>query len=599
MQRMHVLAGAGLAALVLLLAGWMIFAPGWVTARLQEAIRAQLGRDLKVTGGAHLNFSPLSVQLDGLRLEDPAAPDDALATAKSARIPISFMGLVGRNIDLTRATLVDPEFAFLVNEKGDANWALPAPKTPEAIRLDLENASIRFFDARIGQSFTTSGGTLAADITADGGLAVSGTTVVKDRLVKTEATLKSLARVHEDGSPFQLNFDAPDLGVTFEGRLATAKTLSLVGTVSLSGTSLHQALDWMGIDTGRDGEPGFTVSGALETAGRAFAVKSAELSLGNMRMSGDMSIDVRSERPRFDGLLSAADFDLAPFVPATGSSADDWGRNPLGLGALRELDATIAIKADSLRYAELTAGPSQINMTLAEGQLDSQINMSGLAGGAATLQVTADATTSPPVLGLGFKAEAVDFQSLLAPYGISWISGRGNLVALVSGQGATQQELIGALKGEAEASIADGALTGLDIASLFAAASQRIVEGWASQQGAATGFATLTARATIADGIATMSNLALSNPTLTLTGGGDVDLLRRSLDLSVDPRVLAADGTSSGLPVSLRVSGPWATPRIYPDIADILSKPEQAYERLRAMGLQQQQPQLPAPAMPN
>mgnify|MGYP003408926468 CR=1 FL=1 len=254
MQRMHVLAGAGLAALVLLLAGWMIFAPGWVTARLQEAIRVQLGRDLKVTGGAHLNFSPLSVQLDGLRVEGPAAPDDALVTAKSARIPISFMGLVGRNIDLTRATLVDPEFAFLVNEKGDANWALPAPKTPEAIRLDLENASIRFFDARIGQSFTTSGGTLAADITADGGLAVSGTTVVKDRLVKTEATLKSLDRVHEDGSPFQLNFDAPDLGVTFEGRLATAKTLSLVGTVSLSGTSLHQTLDWMGVDSGRDGE---------------------------------------------------------------------------------------------------------------------------------------------------------------------------------------------------------------------------------------------------------------------------------------------------------------------------------------------------------
>jgi AsmA protein len=288
-------------------------------------------------------------------------------------------------------------------------------------------------------------------------------------------------------------------------------------------------------------------------------------------------------------------------VPATGSSADDWGRNPLGLGALRELDATIAIKADSLRYAELAAGPSQINMTLADGQLDSQINMSGLTGGAATLQVTADATTSPPVLGFGFKAEAIDIQSLLAPFGISWISGRGNLVALVSGQGATQQELIGALKGEAEASVTAGALKGLDIASLFAAASQRIVEGWSGAQGSATGFDTLTARATIADGIASMNNLALGNPTLTLAGSGDVDLLRRSLDLRVDPRVLAADGSSSGLPVSLRVSGPWASPRIYPDIADILSKPEQAYERLRAMGLQQlqQQPQLPAPAMPN
>ncbi len=95
-----------------------------------------------------------------------------------------------------------------------------------------------------------------------------------------------------------------------------------------------------------------------------------------------------------------------------------------------------------------------------------------------------------------------------------------------------------------------------------------------------------------------MSNLALSSPTLTLTGSGDVDLLRRSLDLSVNPRVLAADGTSSGLPVSLRVSAHGAS-RASSRHADILSKPEQAFELLRTMGLQQQPPQLPAPAMPN
>ncbi|MFO1123348.1 MAG: AsmA family protein [Hyphomicrobiales bacterium] len=597
MQRMHVWAGLAMAALVILLGGWMILSPGWVTARLQEAVRAQMSRDIEVEGGAHLELSPLAVRLDRVRLFDSDTPDDAFVTAREVRIPITLAGLLSRHIELTQATLVAPEFAFLVSERGEANWALPAPKTPQDIKLEMQDAKIRFFDTRNDQGFALSGGTLTADLAADGGIALSGTVVLHDRLAKVDASLKSLERVHEDGSPFDLSLSAPDLDVSLEGRLATAKTLSLAGTASASGKALYPALAWIGIRTGREGGPRFSVTGALETAGRAFAAKKSEIVFGEDVLSGDISFDFRDEIPVLEAVLTGDSLDLSTFVPDTGIGADDWGRNPLGLGALRVLDAKLAITANSLHYSGITAGPSQVAVTLDKGKFDGQINMSDLAGGQASLQVSADATVTPPSISLGFASSGADLETVLTPLGLGLITGLGDISLQVSGQGTTQQELIGTLKGEASLSAADGLLRGIEIPALFAAASQKIVDGWSGAAGASTMFSSLAARATISDGIAALADLTLTSPTLSLTGRGDVDLLRRAVNLRVDPRIVSGvNGTSAGLPVSLVVAGPWTTPRIYPDIPDILTKPAQGFESLRAMGLQQLTPAPVAPA---
>jgi len=75
-----------------------------------------------------------------------------------------------------------------------------------------------------------------------------------------------------------------------------------------------------------------------------------------------------------------------------------------------------------------------------------------------------------------------------------------------------------------------------------------------------------------------------------MTGAGTVDLPVKRLNLRVDPRLVASlEGQGgkqdlAGLGVPVMISGPWGTPKIYPDIKGILENPTAAYEQLRQLG---------------
>jgi len=75
-----------------------------------------------------------------------------------------------------------------------------------------------------------------------------------------------------------------------------------------------------------------------------------------------------------------------------------------------------------------------------------------------------------------------------------------------------------------------------------------------------------------------------------VTGGGMVDLGAQTLALRVEPKlVMTTEGqgrTSDpvGLSVPVAIAGPWAEPRIYPDMTGILDNPDEAYAKLKEMG---------------
>ena len=75
-----------------------------------------------------------------------------------------------------------------------------------------------------------------------------------------------------------------------------------------------------------------------------------------------------------------------------------------------------------------------------------------------------------------------------------------------------------------------------------------------------------------------------------MTGAGTIDLGAKSLAFRVEPKLVmttegqgrAADPVGLGIPVV--IDGPWAEPRIYPDMAGILDNPDAAYAKLKEMG---------------
>ena len=584
MRRMQVWGGAVLAGLLVVAGlGWFALSPGWATRLVSERIAAETGRAFTASGGAHLDFVPqLSIRLDRVSLSNPADPDGSFITADALRIPVSLSQLVMRRIDVTHVDLDGPSIAFTINERGETSWDFPGT-SGLTFGLGIRNGTLRYFDARSGQGLVMSNANLTANVEATDDVTVRGSATINGRLARLDGYVKSVRRLHQDGSPAGLTLDSPDLSVTFDGRLSTAAVLNLAGTVALTSGDPLAAARWAGIDVNASEWGTLRLSGALESSGRTFAVRQASLTIGGNAATGDVAMDFRDTVPKLQASLEAPSFDLTPFIPAGNARPGEWGTVPLSLGQLKAANAEVSLSAATLAFGAIKAGPAELHFTVDQGRLDGTLVLAAIAGGRARIGIAADGAAVPPGLAIGIKCEEVDMARLLPDaIGVTWLSGIGQIGASLSGSGETQQAFVGSMQGQFDMELKNGAIMGLGLREGLAAVSQRIAEGWPG--GGPAAFATLAVKSTIGDGIAKVSAIDLNSPELAISGQGDVDLLRRSLDLRVNPR-LKSPNAETGLPVAIVVSGSWGSPRIYPDLPGILSHPEAAFRQLKSMGL--------------
>jgi AsmA protein len=116
------------------------------------------------------------------------------------------------------------------------------------------------------------------------------------------------------------------------------------------------------------------------------------------------------------------------------------------------------------------------------------------------------------------------------------------------------------------------------------------LSGWQEGKEQTTDLTQLSASFRIEKGQATSSDLNLVGPLVKMTGAGTIDLAAKALAFRVEPKLVmttegqgrAGDPVGLGIPVV--IDGPWAEPRIYPDMAGILDNPDAAYAKLKDMG---------------
>ena len=112
------------------------------------------------------------------------------------------------------------------------------------------------------------------------------------------------------------------------------------------------------------------------------------------------------------------------------------------------------------------------------------------------------------------------------------------------------------LSGKGAVSMARGTIKGIDLDSLM-------------RQGLATGgttvFDSLSASYTMENGNLFNSDLLLSLPVISAAGEGRIGLGARDIDYLFTPRTASAD-SGGGVVIPVRIRGPWADPRIWPDM---------------------------------
>ena len=148
------------------------------------------------------------------------------------------------------------------------------------------------------------------------------------------------------------------------------------------------------------------------------------------------------------------------------------------------------------------------------------------------------------------------------------LEGRMDMDTKFQAEGLTPSA-VGTLNGRGTVLFKDGKLKGFDIAG----AIRKYTNPEAYQQGPKeTDFTQLSGTFVVKNGVAHNQDLFMASPLLRITGQGTIDLVRKSMDYEVKPRVvgsLKGQGDTflrKGLTIPLHIYGPFDAPKVTPII---------------------------------
>ncbi|GLQ53696.1 AsmA family protein [Devosia nitrariae] len=168
------------------------------------------------------------------------------------------------------------------------------------------------------------------------------------------------------------------------------------------------------------------------------------------------------ERPFVMARIAAGTLDYSDFEPAK-TSAGDAGEATSGsaggtdLSALRDFDADIEVRAGAISAGEATAHDVVIGMRLENGQLDTNLSSSQIAGGSLTASMLMDVGRDVPQASGSLNLASIDIESLMSLAGQKApATGQLSSQLLYAFYGADAETIRNSINLRGEVSIADG-----------------------------------------------------------------------------------------------------------------------------------------------
>ena len=569
------IAALGFAVLVVVTALVLGFGvpAGFVAKLAQDQVEARTGYRLRIEGGTKLSFRPSpTVTLGKVSLRDGSGSNSATSfTAQSVRASLSLASLVSGRPGITELAVVRPALRVALARQ-PVNRAGSVPTRPRdggaaatpaftVDRLTVEDGSVVMSNAGDRLEMRIDRIDLTASLGADDGR-LDAHAFVGDQPVRLQAKAgMPLAGFGGRTVPVELSFAAPGvLADMFTGAADIRAGASALMINNLSGTiGAGKVNGWASVDV--SGKP--LVKADFDVQRLDIAVSRGAAGAASGSASGET-------RPR---------------------ASQPWSGEAVRLVGLNYLDADVQFSAAALNIGALRLTPVAVHATLANGVLNAAMSRSGVYGGQVEGTASVDASGDIPahtvridlaeVRALPLLSDVADFNAL---------DGRLQAKIDVRAAGASGRDVMSSLSGSTDVRIQDGQILGINVPQMIRTLTAQTLTGWQDNRTASTDLSDFSARFQIEGGRATTANLRLLGPLVRVTGSGTVDLAAQTLQFKLDPKLVAslegqggaADPLGFGVPVNLE--GSWSDPRIYPDVAGILSDPDGAYAKLHALG---------------
>jgi AsmA protein len=567
MRALKIAAATVAIVIVVIAALLMIGIPSrFVTQAVQDRVERETGYRLVVSGASKLGIWPsLNVTLNDVTVQDPKASDsDGRLTIGSVQADVSLRSTLSGRPQITELVITRPVLHIPLRRERNARIIDNAPR-----------------------SATTPSDSAANDFTIGHVKIIDGAVVFTNLRDRFENRIERVDADMLIGS---------DRQITFAGNARSGEYPLKFGIkAALPADSMERQSILVELMLDSAGLLGKSLSAKAQVRanGAMLAINGLTGTLGGRQFSGWASADLAS-KPLVKLDLDFQRLDLGTpsrGEPVTSQPAKPWSDEEINLAGLNYVDAQIRMSAVELNVGDARFAPAAIDAALEGGVLNAQFSHLGVYGGEADGELTLDVSGDNPNYMLRSDLAGVRALPLLSSLaGFDKIDGKMQAKLALRSGGASQRAIIAGLSGAASVLFQDGAIRDLNIAKMIRSLTSGTLSGWQQGRDQTTDLTQLTASFRIDQGQAATSDLTLAGPLVRMTGAGTVDLPAKTLVFRVEPKlVMTTEGQGSaanpvGLGIPVVIEGPWAEPRIYPDVAGMLDNPDAAYAKLKELG---------------
>ena len=387
--------------------------------------------------------------------------------------------------------------------------------------------------------------------------------------------------------------DADAAGAHISGSLTGAEILdapSFKGSLKLDPLSLREWLPKVGVEAPKTTDP--NVLKQLSFAGNVKLTKSTAevadivMKLDDTTMRGMLGVaDFAAKALRFDLNVDHINADRYLPPPSEKPAAKDAKEPPteIPVEMLRKLNARGQLMVGEAIFAGMKFTKLRLGVNAREGKARFYPSEASMYGGQYRGDIGIDSTGKVARVTLDEHVSSVNFAPLFKDlFESNRVSGKGSANIKLAGTGRTTDDIMKTLAGAVDFNVADGALEGADlwyeIRRARAVLKQQAIPERPSGP-PRTPFSALTGTGSMKDGVLTNNDLNVAMQYLKVTGQGNVDLPRNSLDYRLVAAVLKIpregadaaqmqDMVDAQIPV--KVTGALSDPKVRPDLEGYL-----------------------------
>jgi len=568
---------------------------------VEAQIRAVTGLDLVINGAIDVSVFPGSyvsfhdVGLKGGGTADPALRVDVL-TANLRLLP-----LLLRRFEIADVMMLRPLIRVVRDGNGESNWTPFVETIARTMTPGAENqvsfSEIRIQDGVLNYEDATNH---VSEVLGDIDLSLAWPSISRsfaatgqfdwrgERVDGSISASDFVALLSGDRSGLKARLASAPLKVAFDGTVANRTSLMMEGVATMDSPSLRNALRWMGQAPpgGGGGFGRFALKARANVVGGSVALTNVNVELDGNVAEGVMTY-ANNGRQTLQATLAAGNLDFTPYISTfrlLASGQRDWNRQLFDLTSLSSTDLDMRLSA-----AKVTVGPSKLGRTafganLRGGALALSVGEAQMYGGIAKGSFAIARSEEVADVRAQFQFTDVDLQACASElFGITKLSGRGNLNVSLMASGSSPFGLAQSLDGSATLVGHDGAIAGFNVEQLLRRLEKRPLSGGGNFRSGSTPYDNLNISVKFADGVATADDIHVNGPAARITLTGTASVPAREYDLKGVASLTAASAGGNSFDLPFVVQGPWDDPLIFPDPDSLIRRSPGATQLLDSL----------------